>query len=86
MIKAILIDPFECKVSEVEYDGDDYRAIYLLMSQAWDLLMRRFLMMRATARRPDTASFGSDGTRRCMTRGRSTGMGFVGFGGFTGTW
>ena len=32
MIKAILIDPFECKVSEVEYDGDDYRAIYLLMS------------------------------------------------------
>jgi hypothetical protein len=27
---------------------------------------------------------GSDGTRRCMTRGRSTVMGLTGFGGFTG--
>jgi hypothetical protein len=32
MIKAILIDPFECKVSAVEYDGGDYMQIYPLLS------------------------------------------------------
>jgi len=31
-VKAILIDPFACKVSEVEYDGDQYEQIYGLLS------------------------------------------------------
>jgi hypothetical protein len=31
-IKAILIDPFALTVSEVEYDGDDYKQIYRLLS------------------------------------------------------
>ena len=31
-VKAILIDPFACKVSEVEYDGDDYELMYPLLS------------------------------------------------------
>lgn len=32
MIKAISIDPFECKVTEVEYDADEYQNIYPLLS------------------------------------------------------
>lgn len=32
MITAILIDPFACTVSEVEYDGDDHHQIYPLIS------------------------------------------------------
>ena len=36
MIKAILIDPFEKTVSEVQLDGDDYRAIYPLISRPED--------------------------------------------------
>ena len=31
-IKAILIDPFALTVSEVEYDGDDYKQIYRFLS------------------------------------------------------
>lgn len=32
MIKAILIDPFACEVKLVEYDGNDHRNIYPLLS------------------------------------------------------
>jgi hypothetical protein len=32
IIKAILIDPFACTITEVEYDGDDYKQIYPLLS------------------------------------------------------
>jgi hypothetical protein len=31
-ISAILIDPFECKVSQVQFDGGDHEAMYPLMS------------------------------------------------------
>lgn len=32
IIKAILIDPFACTVTEVQYEGDDYKQIYPLIS------------------------------------------------------
>lgn len=32
MVRAILIDPFACTVTEVEHDANDYRHIYALLS------------------------------------------------------
>ncbi len=32
MVRAILIDPFACKVSEVEHDANDYTQMYPLLS------------------------------------------------------
>lgn len=31
-VRAILIDPFACKVTEVEHDASDFRGIYALLS------------------------------------------------------
>jgi hypothetical protein len=32
MVRAILIDPFACSVTEIEHDGDDYKSMYPLLS------------------------------------------------------
>jgi hypothetical protein len=32
MVRAILIDPFACSVTEVEHDADDYKSMYPLLS------------------------------------------------------
>jgi hypothetical protein len=32
LVKAILIDPFACEVTEVEIDGDDHKSYYPLLS------------------------------------------------------